>query len=113
MRETRRFFEELQTVDAVPSGVIFNRVLPTTWARAARSPLQGIDDAELRAVVRENLKRWGGEARRQADAREELASHHTVPVATIPWMAESPTTVEELLDMLDVSPDVTALLEPS
>jgi len=103
MRETRRFFQELQDVDVSPTGVIFNRSLPPSWARAARRPVTGVSDPEVRARVRDNLKRWGGEARRQEDAREELASHHAVPVATIPWLPDAPTTVDELLAMLEAA----------
>ncbi|RPI21171.1 MAG: ArsA family ATPase, partial [Actinobacteria bacterium] len=67
MQEARRFFAALPEVDVTPSAVLFNRALPAEWAGAVRTPLRGVDDAELRAALRDNLRRWGSEARRQED----------------------------------------------
>jgi len=106
-QETARFFATLEEVDVRPKAVVFNRALPAEWAAAARRPVRGIDDAAVRGFVRENLKRWGAEARRQADAREELATRHDVPLATVPWMAEAPDTVAELVALFDAAHGLT------
>ena len=99
--EVLRFFEELTEVQVRPSGVLLNRALPLAWADAAGRPLRGIPDPELRSVLKANLLRWGGEARRQATAMEGLAGRYGVPLLTIPWVAEPPITVENLSTLLD------------
>jgi anion-transporting ArsA/GET3 family ATPase len=99
--EVLRFFEELTEVSVSPSAVLLNRALPLEWADAAGRPLRGIPDAELRAVLKANLMRWGGEARRQATAMEGLAGRYGVPLLTVPWVAEPPITVENLSALLD------------
>ena len=109
MREARRFFAALPEVDVVPGAVLFNRALPVEWAGAVRMPLRGIEDADVRTALGENLKRWGAEARRQEDARAELAKRHRVPIVTIPWMAVPPDSVDDLVSMIDRSTGMSAV----
>jgi anion-transporting ArsA/GET3 family ATPase len=99
--EVLRFFEELTDVSVEPSGVLLNRALPVGWADAARRPIRNIPDADVRATLKENLTRWGGEARRQASAMEGIAGRYGVPLITVPWVAEPPTAVENLTQLLD------------
>ena len=99
--EVLRFFEELTDVSISPSAVLLNRALPLAWADAAGRPLRGIPNPELRAVLKANLMRWGGEARRQATAMEGLAGRYGVPLLTVPWVAEPPITVDNLSLLLD------------
>jgi len=108
--EVLRFFEELTEVSITPSAVLLNRALPLSWADAAARPLRGIPDAELRGVLKANLMRWGGEARRQATAMEGLADRYGVPLLTVPWVAEPPITVENLASLLDDVEGLDALL---
>lgn len=94
--EVLRFFEELTEVSIEPAAVILNRALPLEWTTASRQPIRGIPDAELRAILKANLVRWGGEARRQATSMEGIADRYGVPLITVPWVADSPTTVDGL-----------------
>ncbi len=99
--EVLRFFEELTEIAVAPSAVLLNRALPIEWAEAARRPIRGIPDAEVRGILKANLTRWGGEARRQATSMEGIAERYGVPLLTVPWMSEPPTAVESLTGMLD------------
>jgi anion-transporting ArsA/GET3 family ATPase len=108
--EVLRFFEELTEVSVSPSAVLLNRALPLEWADAAGRPLRGIPDAELRGVLKANLMRWGGEARRQATAMEGLAGRYGVPLLTVPWVAEPPITVKNLSALLDDVEDLDTFL---
>ena len=99
--EVLRFFEELTEIAVAPSAVLLNRALPIEWAEAARRPIRGIPDAEVRGILKANLTRWGGEARRQATSMEGIAERYGVPLLTVPWMSEPPTAVESLAGMLD------------
>lgn len=109
MREARRFFVELSEVDVQPSAVLFNRALPVEWVSAARSPVRGVDDAEVRAALRDNLRRWGAEARRQEDARAELAKRHGVPIVAIPWLPSPPDSIDDLVAMVDRAEGMSAV----
>jgi arsenite-transporting ATPase len=100
LREAHRFFAELPEIEISPSAFVFNRALPLDWVDAARKPIRNVPDPELRAELRHNLRRWAGEARRQMDAREELAARYRVPIATVPWLPEAPTSADALADML-------------
>ena len=106
MTEVLRFFEELTEVEVEPSAVLLNRALPAAWADAARSPIRDIPDAEVRAVLKANLVRWGGESRRQASSMEGIAGRYGLPLLTVPWMAEPPMAVENLALLLN---EVTGL----
>ena len=108
--EVLRFFEELTEVSVDPAAVILNRALPLEWTAASRQPIRGIPDAELRAILKANLVRWGGEARRQATSMEGIADRYGVPLITVPWVAESPTTVDGLGRFLDDVNGLDALL---
>ena len=99
--EVLRFFEELTEVSIAPTAVLLNRALPEEWADAARLPIRGIPDPEVRAILKANLVRWGGEARRQATSMEGIAQRYGVPLLTVPWVSEPPTAVESLTWMLD------------
>jgi hypothetical protein len=98
--EVLRFFEELTEVSVEPAAVILNRALPLEWTAASRQPIRGIRDAELRSTLKANLVRWGGEARRQATSMEGIAGRYGVPLVTVPWVAESPTTVGGLKSLI-------------
>lgn len=110
MRETRRFFTELPEVDVHPGAILFNRALPAEWVSAARLPLRGVADPEARSHLRENLKRWAAEARRQEDARAEIAGRYAVAVAAVPWLAAAPTSIPELISMVEAAGGLGAIL---
>ncbi|MEA3501477.1 MAG: ArsA-related P-loop ATPase [Actinomycetota bacterium] len=113
MAEVLRFFEELTEVSIDPAAVILNRALPLEWTAASRQPIRGISDAELRAILKANLVRWGGEARRQATSMVGIADRYGVPLVTVPWVAESPTTVDGLSQLLDGVETLDSILEQS
>jgi anion-transporting ArsA/GET3 family ATPase len=111
LAEVLRFFEELTEVAVHPDAVILNRALPVAWVDAAARPLRGLsDDPALRAALKANLARWGGEARRQAKALEGLAGRYGVPLLTVPWVAEPPTSVESLSWLLDDVANLDAVI---
>ena len=84
-----------------PAAVILNRALPLEWAEAARRPIRDIPDAEVRGILKANLTRWGGEARRQTTAMEGIAGRYGVPLLTVPWVSDPPIAVESLTWLLD------------
>ncbi len=84
MHETRRFFTELEGINIAPSGIMFNRKLPTEWVVAAESPIRNVDDPVLRARAKTTLRSWASEARTQSDAAEELTARYHVPVYSVP-----------------------------
>jgi hypothetical protein len=100
----------LTEVSIEPASVLLNRALPLEWTVASRQPVRGVPDAELRAILKANLVRWGGEARRQTTSMEGIADRYGVPLITIPWVADSPTTVGSLEQLLDDVDDLDALL---
>lgn len=110
LREARGFFEELPGIKIRPSALVFNRALPLEWIDAARKPIRDVPDPELRADLRHNLRRWAGEARRQVDARDELAGRYRVPIATVPWLVDAPTSADALADMLRQSDGLEEIL---
>jgi anion-transporting ArsA/GET3 family ATPase len=87
VRETARFFTDLPEAGTEPAAIVFNRALPGTWAAA---PAHGDDPFD------ENLRRWGAEARRQADVREELAARYAAGSVVVPWAASAPTSLDAL-----------------
>ena len=101
IHETRRFFRELGGIRIAPSAIVFNRTLPTAWVTDADRPIRGLDDATLRVAARANLKAWGAEARRQADAAEELSARYETPLHHVPWVTPPPTTIDDLTDLVE------------
>jgi anion-transporting ArsA/GET3 family ATPase len=91
LREAARFYRELPGLVPRPDAVVFNRVLPVSWHQPD-SPADG-------ALV-ENLARWGSEAHRQAEAREEFAVLWKAEVAVVPWRWESPTRLDDLAELI-------------
>lgn len=87
VREAVRFFDELPDVTGPPAAVVFNRALPDEWIEHAG------DDDHLLAL-------WGSEAHRQADVRAEIAGRYGITAATVPWVVESPTSVDRLADLI-------------
>jgi len=64
----------------------------------------------VRGILKANLTRWGGEARRQATSMEGIAERYGVPLLTVPWISEPPTAVESLTWMLDGIEGLDSLL---
>jgi anion-transporting ArsA/GET3 family ATPase len=93
LREARRFFRELPDVAGPPEVIVFNRCLPDAWARPA-PPCDA--KPRLGAVLEGNLVRWGAEARRQQEAQRDFAARYQTEVATLPWLEESPTSLDDL-----------------
>jgi len=87
LAEATRFFTELPDAAGKPTSVAFNRALPPDWAAASST-----DSGPLA----ENLKRWASESQRQLDAREAFGAQHRVEPAVIPWVAEAPTSLSQL-----------------
>ena len=87
LREAARFYRDLPALVPRPDAVVFNRVLPASWHQP-EPPTDG--------PLVENLGRWGAEAHRQADAREEFAALWKTDVATVPWRPKSPTRLDDL-----------------
>ncbi len=96
LAETVRFFTALPEVAAPPALVVFNRTLPVTWAH----PGEATSSSE---ALRTNLDRWGSEALRQEHARRELAARYGVAPATIPWLPEAPTGLEDLAGLVEAA----------
>jgi anion-transporting ArsA/GET3 family ATPase len=101
IHETKRFFRELNGISIQPAGIIFNRTLPAGWIQAASKPIRGVEDAELRARARANLRMWATEAQRQRDASAELSARHGVAMHRIGLTSPAPSTIEELIAMID------------
>jgi anion-transporting ArsA/GET3 family ATPase len=100
LHETHRFFRELSGIRIAPVGIIFNRALPAEWIVDADRPVRGIDDPDLRANARANLREWGAEARRQADAIVELSARYALGVHTVRWQSPPPDTLDDLEDLV-------------
>lgn len=89
--EAVRFFRELPSWASAPEIIVFNRTLPEAWAAAPhRDDPLGV-----------NLARWGAEARRQAGVRREMSGRYGVRVATVPWMADPPASLDGLAVLLE------------
>jgi arsenite-transporting ATPase len=96
LHETHRFFRELGEFAITPDGIVFNRTLPAEWIEDADRPLRRIEDPDFRATAKANLRTWASEARRQADAIEELSARYGIDVHTIRWRTPPPETLEDL-----------------
>ena len=92
IREAERFFLELPNAVRPPAAVVFNRILPADWTKAAALP----PPPKLGVAVVENLERWAAEAHRQQEARAEFASRFRARLAEIPWMSADLTTPADL-----------------
>ncbi|HET7847121.1 MAG TPA: ArsA-related P-loop ATPase [Acidimicrobiia bacterium] len=92
--EAIKFYRDLPKLASTPAAVVFNRVLPETWATA---PVPGGAPPLLAA----NLARWSAETVRQRDTRDEFSARYGAKVATIPWSAAPPTDLDGLSGMLD------------
>jgi anion-transporting ArsA/GET3 family ATPase len=107
LREARRFFEELDDAAARPGTVVFNKQLPEEWATAANLRSPGIP-AEVRAAAKENMSRWAGEVRLQHDMKQEFAARYGLNLVDVPWVADAPTSVAALAELLSLSPELAA-----
>lgn len=87
LREATRFYRHLPNTVPHPNAVVFNRVLPADWHQAV-PPTDG--------PLVENLIRWGAEAHRQTDVREEFAAHWKTEVGTVAWRPKTPTRLDDL-----------------
>lgn len=97
MREARRFYDELGDAAIIPRGILFNRVLPDEWiTRAAGRPPRGHHAREQHDL----LNQWAEEAKRMSDARRDFAARYRTVMATVPWRQSSPTTLDELIDLV-------------
>jgi hypothetical protein len=56
-----------------------------------------------RRALRDNLKRWADESRRQRQARDELAGRFGVAMASLPWLEEAPISLQGLTRLLDAA----------
>lgn len=106
VREAGRFFEELPEVDVAPTALIFNRALPESWI-TARGPKgrTSVDQA-----LRDNMARWSIEARRNHDARVAMAARLAIPMTAVPWLRHAPTSVVELIDLIESADGLVELL---
>jgi len=91
IREADRFYRDLPDMVPHPDAVVFNRVLPASWHQP-EPPSDG--------PLVENLIRWGAEAHRQTDVREEFAAHWKTEVATVPWRPKTPTSLDDLAALI-------------
>jgi anion-transporting ArsA/GET3 family ATPase len=101
LREARRFYDDLGPSGITPTAVVFNRSLPAAWSEARAEEIGS--DPETAVALRENLARWGQEARRQADARRDFAARHGTVLASIPWLPKAPTSLDDLRDLVEAS----------
>jgi anion-transporting ArsA/GET3 family ATPase len=109
LREVRRFYTELSEMAVKPAATIFNRDLPEDWMARKRFVAPDGIDAETAVILRENMARWGDEARKTLDAKQELIARHQATIHPIPWLEEAPTTVSELADLAE-NAQLSALL---
>jgi len=94
VREAIKFYRELPGLASNPVAVVFNRILPPSWADATAPP-------GTSAALQHNLARWSTETVRQRDTREEFASRYGAHIATIPWSPSPPTDLDGLAGLLD------------
>lgn len=107
MREANRFFSSLPEIETSPDALIFNRTLPDSWITARGPKGTELEDAALR----QNMERWSTEARRNRDARLEMAARLAVPMATVPWLRHPPTGIAGLADLVSRADGLGAILE--
>jgi anion-transporting ArsA/GET3 family ATPase len=92
--EAIRFYRELPALASTPASVVFNRVLPDSWAEATAP-------AETSPALEQNLARWSAETLRQRDARVEFSARYGAAIATVPWTPTPPTDIHALAALLD------------
>lgn len=92
--EAVRFYRQLPEVASTPAAVVFNRALPTEWARVRPDP-------DLPVELGRIAEQWSAETLRQADAREEFSARYGARVATVPWRAIPPTNLAGLAGLMD------------
>jgi anion-transporting ArsA/GET3 family ATPase len=92
--EAVRFYRQLPEIASTPAAVVFNRVLPSAWARVRPDP-------ELPVELGRIAEQWSAETVRQADAREEFSARYGARVATVPWRAVPPTNLVGLAALMD------------
>ena len=108
VREASRFFAALPEVDVAPTALIFNRTLPDSWITARAPRGETAEDHELR----DNMRRWSVEARRNRDARLAMAARLQIPMATVPWLRHPPTSVDELSDLVAAASGLADIVVP-
>jgi anion-transporting ArsA/GET3 family ATPase len=94
VREAIKFYRELPGLASIPVAVLFNRILPPSWADATAP-------AGTSAALEANLARWSAETVRQRDTREEFSSRYGAHIATIRWSSAPPTDLGGLAGLLD------------
>jgi hypothetical protein len=94
--EAIKFYRELPKLATTPAAVVFNRILPESWATAEVPK-------GAKPVLANNLIRWSTETIRQRDTRDELSARYGARVATIPWSASPPNDLDGLAGILDDS----------
>ncbi len=99
VREAVKFYRDLPSIASVPSAVIFNRVLPDTWADA-------VAPGGTSPALEQNLMRWSAETLRQRDTRFEFSTRYGAHVATVPWSPAPPT---DLVGLAALSESIDAL----
>jgi anion-transporting ArsA/GET3 family ATPase len=99
VREAIKFYRELPGLAVSPAAVIFNRILPDSWAEATAPEGTSI-------ALEQNLARWSAETLRQRDTREEFSSRYGAHIATIPWSPSPPTDLDGLSSLLDHSQEL-------
>lgn len=100
LREANRFYEELPDLAVKPHGVVFNRVLPPEWSDAELGIPNGSLPVAARTALRDNLRDWSAEARRQQDAQVEFAALHVTTPARVPWLDSPPTSLDALANLV-------------
>ncbi|MFQ5517923.1 MAG: ArsA family ATPase [Acidimicrobiia bacterium] len=103
LAQAARFFRELPAVTGPPAALAVNKTLPAAWADA--HPPAGTD-----AGSAANLRNWAAEAQRQQDAIAELQGRYGVDPIRIPWQAETPVTVPELVALAREVPELLAVV---
>jgi anion-transporting ArsA/GET3 family ATPase len=96
VREAIKFYRDLPAIASVPAAVIFNRVLPESWANAT-APSGTSPELE------QNLMRWSAETMRQRDTRVEFSTRYGAHVATVPWSATPPTDLTGLAALIEAA----------
>ena len=94
--EAVRFYRQLPDLASTPAAVVFNRALPTSWARV--KPAAGLS-AEFGRIA----EQWSAETIRQADARDEFSARYGARVATVPWRPNPPTDLQGLSAIMEDS----------
>jgi anion-transporting ArsA/GET3 family ATPase len=94
VREAIKFYRDLPGLASSPAAVVFNMILPKSWADATAPP-------GTSAALEQNLARWSAETVRQRDTREEFSSRYGAHIATIPWSSTPPTDLHGLAGLLD------------